>query len=484
MAYSDETRRYLAKVSRVGIVAAVLYALIHGFLRYFPVYGLKFRLYLLTAGTYNVIPELAVAIVGVAALVVCGVLSLILRAKPAIAQWGWIIGGKALLLAAPVGYIRGQLLLQGMSSASSNQMDFLVSFAILATVFVGYAYGSLPRGSGVDSTVRIRPRRVWLGTLMVGGVMLASVLWLLLLTRQSYGSMLQVLSVEQQREYLLWRPLNASAPIALAVTLGYLVLSLAALWDGSSKKSLVGKGTAFAMWAALAVAAMDVALMILWQLRMVSYTAGQFYTAGRMQIWQTTTASLAVLLGLWALCRLLPDVKRSKTTLLGVRCILGIAVLDQLLSRAMGVLQFIAWSERDGVNLDTYSKWIQAETWGHLVTTLLTVAALCILAVGLTRGLGSGKGFWAVPALTVATVVLPLLTTILWELIMRGTDVKNATVWQTLLLTVIPAAADLIRALVGILALRHAVSDGGAAEEPLASAEPPKPRMEDYLYQL
>ena len=204
MAYSDETRRYLAKVSRVGIVAAVLYALIHGFLRYFPVYGLKFRLYLLTAGTYNVIPELAVAIVGVAALVVCGVLSLILRAKPAIGQWGWIIGGKALLLAAPVGYIRGQLLLQGMSSASSNQMDFLVSFAILATVFVGYAYGSLPREGGTEGTLRIRSRRVWLGTLMVGGVMLASVLWLLLLTRQSYGSMLQVLSVEQQREYLLW----------------------------------------------------------------------------------------------------------------------------------------------------------------------------------------------------------------------------------------------------------------------------------------
>ena len=62
MEYSQDTRRYLAKVSRIGMVAAILYALIHGFLQFFPVFGsIKFRFHLLTIGVYNVIPELAVA---------------------------------------------------------------------------------------------------------------------------------------------------------------------------------------------------------------------------------------------------------------------------------------------------------------------------------------------------------------------------------------------------------------------------------------
>ena len=94
MEYSQETRRYLAKVSRIGMVAAILYALIHGFLQFFPVLGpIKFRFHLLTLGVYNVIPELAVAGVGLAALLVCGVLSLILRGKPAVVQAAWIVAG-------------------------------------------------------------------------------------------------------------------------------------------------------------------------------------------------------------------------------------------------------------------------------------------------------------------------------------------------------------------------------------------------------
>ena len=487
MAYSDIQRRYLAKVSRVGIIAAVLYALLHGALRFFPVYGadgLNFRFYLLTTGTYNVIPELAVAVVGVAALLVCGVLTIVLRGKPAAAQAGGIVGGKAVLLAAPVGYIRGQLLLQGLSSATSNQMDFLVSFAILATVLVGYACAMMPRDGLTDGSRRLRPRHVLRDTAVVGGVMLASVVWLLLLTRKSYEGMLQMLSAEKQLEYLLWTPLNASAPIALAVTLGYLVLSLAALWDGSPKKRLVGKGTALVMWTALAVSVLNLGFMIMMQLRMADDSGGQIFTVGRIQIWQNTAAALASLLGLWVLCRLLPDLKTSKTALLGARCALGIAVLDQLLSFVMGTLQHIAWSGAHGVDYETYGKWAEAEGTGHAITTLLTVAALCILAVGLTRGPGVGKGFWAVPALTAATVVLPLLTDILWELFLRSADTQNAVLWQTVLLSGSSTAAALIRSLVGILSLRRARFNGGDVEDAPPTAEAPKPRMEDYLFQL
>ena len=226
MEYSDETRRYRARVSRVGIMAAVVYALLHGALQILTVYGSKFRLIVLTSGQYNIIPELAVVAVGVAALLICGILSVALREKPAVVEAGWIIGGTAVLLAAPVGYMRSQLL---NITGHLIQMDFLISFAVLAVVFVGYAYGMMPRRAEADSIPRRGYRRVARNTAIVSGIMLGAVLWLLILTRKSYGSMLHVLSVEQQLDYLLWNPLSAALPVALAVILGYLVVALAAL---------------------------------------------------------------------------------------------------------------------------------------------------------------------------------------------------------------------------------------------------------------
>ncbi len=485
MEYSDETRRYQAKVSRIGIIAAVLYALLYGALQIFTVYGfkLRFNLIMLTSGQYNVIPELAVAAVGGAALLVCGILSLALRGKPAVAQVGWIVAGKAVLLSAPVGYIRSQLLLQGLSSA---QMEFLVSFGVLAVVFVGYAYGMMPRGGVADSTPRLGYRRVVRNTAIVGGIMLGAVLWLLLLTRKSYGATLQILAVEQQWDYLLWNPLNAALPVALAVTVGSLVLSLAALWDRAPKKRRIGKGEALVMWVALAVGVLDLGLLLLWQFRTIHYNVGEFYVAMRTQNWQIAAAALASLLGLWAFCRLLPALRQSKTALLGARCVLGITVLNQLLSWGMGVMQLVARSTSSGMNIDAYAKWVQAETWGHMITTLMTVAGLCILTVGLTRHLRVGKGFWAVPVLTAFTVVLSLLLGIVWELILRGTNVKTTQWLQTVLLVAVPAVIGLIRSLVGILTLTRAPAEevpppaGDSAE----GSEPPKPRMEDYLYQL
>ena len=40
MEYSQDTRRYLAKVSRIGIVAATLFALLYGLTVYIPMYKL------------------------------------------------------------------------------------------------------------------------------------------------------------------------------------------------------------------------------------------------------------------------------------------------------------------------------------------------------------------------------------------------------------------------------------------------------------
>ncbi len=482
MEHSDHDGRYLAKVSRIGIIAAILFSLVYGTLSITSVYGFKFRLYLLTSGSFNVIPELAVVAVGAVALLVCGVLSLVLRGKPAVVHTGWIIAGKAILLAAPVGYIRSQLL---QTSAGTSQMNFLFSFATLATVFVGYAWGMMPRDGMGDGSKKVTLRRVLRGLAIVGGVMLGAILWLLLLTRKSYGSMLQVLSVEEQRDYLLWRPLNATAPVALAVILGYLVLSLAFLWDRAPKKRLIGKGGALVMWGAFAVAVLDLVLLLLWYSRMMDSALALYYTATRIQLWQQATSTLAPILGLWALCRLLPDLRMSKPALLGARCLLGIIVFRELLSLFLGIMQSMARSGSNGMNIDAYAKWVQAETWGNLILTILTVAALCILTVGLTRHLRVGKGFGAVPALTAASVVLMLLLSALWELILRGADGNTAYWLQAVLTVAVPAVITLIRSLVGSLALARTPAETVTPPPaPAEGAEAPKPRMEDYLYQL
>lgn len=493
MEYSRETHRYLAKVSRIGIIGAILYALIHGFLQVFLTYGFKFRFYLLTAGAYNVIPELAVAGVGLAALLVCGILSLVLRGKPSVAQTAWIVAGKAVLLAAPVGYIRSQLLRYW---SSSNQMDFLTSFAILATVFVGYAWSMRPHDGLTDNAEGVRPRRILRGTAIVGGIMLISVLWLLLMQWDIYRSW-EHLSADQKLEYMLWVPLNATLPVALSVTVGYPLLSLAARWDEAPRKGRFGKGTILLGWVTVAISVWHQIMAVMIQTRILDYTAGSLMgdlqDLQNMQAMQQIIATVGTLLGIWTLCGILSRVKESKAALWGARGLLGMIVLRNLFSwildATVSIIQMKKQSSGMGIigGADYTLTVLTAklESWANILFTILTIAALCILTVGLTRRCRVSKAFWAVPVLTAATVGVSLLVAIIWELFLRNTSLETLEVIRTVFLTVIPAALTVACSLMGVLTLART-----PAEEipsiPTASntEEPPKPRMEDYLYQL
>ena len=493
MKYSDDTRRYLAKVSRIGMVAAILYALIHGFLQFFPVYGpIKFRFYLLTIGVYNVIPELAVAGVGLAALLVCGILSLVLRGKPSVAQTAWIVAGKAVLLAAPVGYIRSQLLRYW---SSSNQMDFLTSFAILATVFVGYAWSMRPHDGLTDNAEGVRPRRILRGTAIVGGIMLISVLWLLLMQWDIYRSW-EHLSADQKLEYMLWVPLNATLPVALSVTVGYPLLSLAARWDEAPRKGRFGKGTILLGWVTVAISVWHQIMAVMIQTRILDYTAGSLMgdlqDLQNMQAIQQIIVTVGTLLGIWTLCGILSRVRESKAALWGTRCVLGVIILRHLFTWIVNMIRSaIQLKNQSGMGIIgsmDYSLTVltaKLESWANILFTILTIAALCILAVGLTRRCRVSKAFWAVPVLTAATVGVSLLVAIIWELFLRNTSLETLEVIRTVFLTVIPAALTVACSLMGVLTLART-----PAEEipsiPTASntEEPPKPRMEDYLYQL
>ena len=493
MKYSDDTRRYLAKVSRIGMVAAILYALIHGFLQVFPAYGFKFRFYLLTNGSHNVIPELAVAGVGLAALLVCGVLSLILRGKPAVAQAAWIIAGKAVLLAAPVGYIRSQLL---RHVTAPIQRDFLISFAILATVFVGYAWSMRPRDGLADPIGGVRPRRILRGTAIVGGIMLASLAWLLLLGWKSYSSLMESWSANMKLEYLLWMPLHTTLPVALAVTVGYPLLSLAARWDEAPSKGRFGKGTLLLGWVTLAISVWYQIMAVMIQTRILDYTAGSLMgdlqDLQNMQAMQQVIATVGTLLGIWTLCRILSRVRESKAALWGTRCVLGVIILRHLFTWIVDMIRSaIQLKNQSGMGIIggmDYSLTVltaKLESWANVLLTILTIAALCILTVGLTRHCRVSKAFWAVPVLTAATVGVSLLVAIIWELFLRNTSLDTLEVIRTVFLTVIPAALTVARSLMGVLILART-----PAEEipsiPTASntEEPLKPRMEDYLYQL
>ena len=494
MKYSDETRRYLAKVSRIGMVAAILYALIHGFLQFFPVFGpIKFRFYLLTIGVYNVIPELAVAGVGLAALLVCGVLSLIMREKPAVSQTAWIVAGKAVLLAAPVGYIRSQLL---RYVAAPIQRYFLISFAILATVFVGYAWSMRPRDGLATPVGGVRPRRILRGTAIVGGIMLASLVWLLLLGWKSTSSLMEIWSTNMKLEYLLWVPLHATLPVALAVTVGYPLLSLAARWDEAPSKGRFGKGTILLCWVTLGVNFLCRGLSVLIDLRLLHYEAGDLMGGlnglQRLQDHWSVLSTVATLLGIWTLCGILSRVKESKATLWGARGLLGIIVLRNLfswiLNATVSIIQMKKQSEGVGIiggaDFTTAVLTAKVESWVNLLYTLLSIAALVVLTVGLTRRCRVSKAFWAVPALTAASILTSLLVSIVWELVLRSTNTDSALT-VSVVNTVVTSVIIVVRSLVGVLALARTPADAVTPPPPPAEAvEPPKPRVEDYLYQL
>lgn len=492
MEYSDETRRYPAKVSRIGIVAAVLYALIHGFLQFFPVFGpIKFRFYLLTIGVYNVIPQLAVAGVGLAALLICGILSLTLRGKPKVAQTAWMIAGKAVLLAAPVGYIRSQLLRYVVSPV---QMDFLISFAVFAAVFVGYAWSMRPHDSLTDNTKRVRPRRILCGTAVVGGIMLVSLAWLLLLQWKSTSSLTEDWTTARKLEYLLWMPLSTTLPAALAVTVGYPILSLAVRWDDVPRKGRFGKGTILLCWVTLGVNVLCRAVSVLIDLRLLRYDAGDLMGGmdglQKIQNWNSILSAAATVLGILALCGVLSRGRESKTVLWGARGLLGVIVLRKLFSWILDVTVSIIQMKKQnagtgiigGADYTTAVLTAKLESWANLLFTVLSIAALVVLTIGLTRHLRVSKAFWAVPALTAASILTPLLVGIIWELFLRSTNTDSALTVRVVT-TVITAVLTLFRSLIGVLALTRT-----PAEVPPSTAtegeETTKPRVEDYLYQL
>ena len=498
MEYSDETRCYLAKVSRIGIVAAIVYALIHGFLQFFPVFGpIKFRFHLLTIGVYNVIPQLAVAGVGLAALLICGVLSLILRGKPTVAQTAWITAGKAVLLAAPVGYIRSQLLRYVVSPV---QMDFLISFAILAAVFAGYARSMRPHDGLTDHTEGVRPRRILGGTAIVGGIMLVSLAWLLLLQWKSTSSLMEDWTTARKLEYLLWMPLSTTLPVALAVTVGYPILSLAARWDDAPRKGRFGKGTILLCWVTLGMNVLCRAVAVLIDLRLLHYDAGDLMGGlmgglnglQRLQDQLSVLSTAATVLGILTLCGILSRAKESKTVLWGVRGLLGVIVLRKLFSWILDVTVNIIQMKKQntgtgiigGADYTTAVLTAKLESWANILFTVLSVAALVVLTVGLTRRCRVSKAFWAVPALTAASVLTSLLVGIIWELFLRSTNTDSALT-VSVVTTVITAVLTLLRSLLGVLALTRTPAE--EVPPPTAATEgeeTTKPRVEDYLYQL
>lgn len=490
---SDETRRYLAKISRIGIVAAVLYALIHGFLQFFPVFGpIKFRFYLLTIGVYNVIPELAVAGVGLAALLICGILSLTLRGKPKVAQTAWMIAGKAVLLAAPVGYIRSQLLRYVVSPV---QMDFLISFAILGAVFVGYAWSMRPHDSMTDNTERVRPRRILCGTAVVGGIMLVSLAWLLLLQWKSTSSLTEDWTTARKLEYLLWMPLSTTLPAALAVTVGYPILSLAVRWNDAPRKGRFGKGTILLCWVTLGVNVLCRAVSVLIDLRLLRYDAGDLMGGmdglQKIQNWNSILSAAATVLGILALCGVLSRGRESKTVLWGARGLLGVIVLRKLFSWILDVTVSIIQMKKQnagagiigGADFTTAVLTAKLESWANLLFTVLSIAALVVLTIGLTRHLRVSKAFWAVPALTAASILTSLLVGIIWELVLRSTNTDSALTVRVVT-TVITAVLTLFRSLIGVLALTRTPAEVPPPPAATEGEETTKPRVEDYLYQL
>ena len=501
MAYSDENRRYLAKVSRVGIVAATMYALLYGALHFFLIpskYADGFVLKSLFFGTHNMFPEIAVAAAGLLALLICGILSLTVKDRPHVVDKGWIIGGKAVLLAAPVGYIQSLCGITHYLTYVSNNMDFLSSFAVLATVFVGYALGS--RGISVDQPFvnadsKAYARRVLKNTAVVLGVMLLSVLVLLGRQWMLYGD---VLKGSSGRVTLVKLPLQASAPVALAVILVYPLLSVAARWNACSHGKLLGKGTALLGWVTLGVVALHQALsvaeMVITADRLTSDLFAEAYKKiTELQAMGQVISPVATVLGIWTLCCLLPALRGSKPVLWGARGLLGVVVLRQLSLRILDVIGSIYQLKRQsgggvgiigGADVSLTFFTARAQSWLSMIFTVLSITALVLLTVGLTRHLGVSKAFWAVPALTAASILLPLLVSVVWELILRIAD-DPAVILMSVVSVAITSIITLIRSLMGLLALaRTPAEDVPPPSAPAEGVEPPKPRVEDYLYQL
>ena len=123
------------------------------------------------------------------------------------------------------------------------------------------------------------------------------------------------------------------------------------------------------------------------------------------------------------------------------------------------------------------------ESWVNILFTILSIAALAMLTVGLTRRCRVSKAFWAVPALTAASILTSLLVGIIWELILRSTNTDSALTVSAVT-TVITSVLTLLRSLIGVLTLTRAPAEEVPPTASTVVEESNKPRVEDYLYQL
>jgi hypothetical protein len=137
-----------------------------------------------------------------------------------------------------------------------------------------------------------------------------------------------------------------------------------------------------------------------------------------------------------------------------------------------------------GADFTTAVLTAKVESWVNFLYTLLSIAALVVLTVGLTRRCRVSKAFWAVPALTAASILTSLLVSIVWELVLRSTNTDSALT-VSVVNTVITSVIIVARSLVGVLAITRTPAEE-VPPPPTATEgeEPPKPRVEDYLYQL
>lgn len=501
MTYSDETRRYLAKVSRVGIVGASLYALLYGMLHFFLMpskYANGVSLPDLFIGQHNVFPEITVAVAGLWVLIVCGILSLTMKARPVVVDQGWIIGGKAVLLAAPFGFVQSVFGMSHLLTAVSNQTKFLFSFAILAAVFVGYALGT--RGISVNQSFLHTDRkaythRVLKNTAVVFGVMLVSVLIVIGRSWLTYGEAFSQQSIAMQVEFMALEPLRTATPVTLAMTLGYPLLSVAARWNEVSRRNLFGKGTILLGWVTLGAMVLDrglsVAEMVITAGRLTSDLFTEAYKKmDELQAMSQVISHVATVLGIWTLCLLLPALGRSKLALWGARGLLGVVVLRKLslqILNVIGSIYQIKLQNNTGVGIIggadfTVTYFVaRVESWTSFLFTILSIAALVVLTIGLTRRFRVSKAFWCVPVLTVASIAASLVVSVIWELVMRETSTAS-NLSLSIAISVVTAVLGIVRSLVGIIALARTPAD--TVTPPPTPAEAPKPRVEDYLYQL
>lgn len=488
MEYSHETRRYVAKVSVVGIIAATLFALVCGALHLYtlntmiPVYG---KLQNLWVGYHNLLTEAVVAAAGLVALAVCGMAWLVCKRAPARGH-KWMIGtGKVFLLAAPAGYIQS---LCGLSHSALGttgiSKSFLLVFALLAVIFVGFSLGR--KGISLHPGLLTVPkktyaRRLLLNTALVFGILAASFVLLVLRNYRMYGNAFWNMSVATKITSLVLEPLRVSLPVILIPTLLCPLLSLVARWNATLQKRLTGKGTTAFLWLSFGVACLSSAVSILYRIRLIQTSA--MSVPEEFGEWESRLSFLTSVLSLWALGLLLSRVRESKPAMWGIGGVLAVTVLRRVMNLAVNVASYTFRLSAGSSN--PYVLWLRIENWVSIIATFLSVAALCLVAAGLTRRMGVSKSLWAVPALTAALAVLPLLVAILWELVWRVDDIVTAEKAELWLLTAIPAVITLTRSLIGILALTR--TPAKAVSPPTASTEgeeTAKPRVEDYLFRL